>query len=144
MIAEWSKEFDSDEWSRSANLENQVRSTHTTVLRVNGPSPRDWRVDEAFFVGLKSTIDKLQTIPSNFAREARARSRQQSRRLRGILMRPVGHRDEVFAREIAEIAHDILALRAAVREFQRLIVQYVEKLVNFSECWIQHTRVTTG
>ncbi|KAF7505399.1 hypothetical protein GJ744_000945 [Endocarpon pusillum] len=59
-------------------------------------------------------------------------------------MRLVGHRDEVFAWETAEVAHDILALRAAVREFQRLIAQRVEKLVDFSKRWIQQTRVATG
>ncbi|ERF70995.1 hypothetical protein EPUS_03274 [Endocarpon pusillum Z07020] len=120
MIAEGSKEYHSNEWSRSENLENQVRSTHTTVLPVNGRSSRNWRVDEAFSVGPKSTIDELQTIPSNFIREARACSWQQSRRLRGILMRLVGHRDEVLAWETAEVAHDILAPRAAL-EFPRTL-----------------------
>ena len=113
------------------------------VLRVIGPSPKNWRIDEAFFVGLKSTIDELQTIPSNFTWEARACSRQQSRRLRGILMRLIGHRDPVFARDIAEIAHDILALRAAVREFEKLIIQQVEKLMDLCERWIQQTRAVT-
>lgn len=144
VIAEWSKEYDSNEWSGSENLENQVRSTHTTVLRVNGPSSRNWRVDEAFPVGLKSTIDGLQTIPSNFTRRHEHAAGKQSRRLRGILMRLVGHRDEDLAWKTAEVAHDILALRAAVRESQRLIVQRAEKLLDFSERWIQQTRVATG
>ena len=94
-------------------------------------------MDEAFSVGLKSTIDELQTIPSNFKWQARACSRRQSRTLRSNMMRLVGQPDGILARVIAEIAHDLLAFRAAIHWFGGLIVRQVEKLVDLSERWTQ-------
>ncbi len=77
-------------------------------------SPMSWHMDEVFSVGLKSTIDELQTIPSNLKWQARACSRLLSRTLRSIMMRLVGQPDGILARVIAEIAHDLLAFRAAI------------------------------
>lgn len=59
-------------------------------------------------------------------------------------MRLVGHPDKSLAREIAEVAHGILASRADIHELEGLIVQQIEKLVDLSEHWIQLTRVATN
>ncbi len=116
-----------------------LRIKHGPLSQI-GLSPKSWRIDETFSVDLKSTVDQLQTSPSNFTWKARACSGRQSRSLRSIMMRLAAHPNGILARDYKTARH-ILAFHATIHNLERLIGQQVKKLVDLPERWIQLTRV---